>query len=87
MLNLFISIAKGSRQPEKCGEWDRKEASVRLIYIQDHTDVDAAPQAKLRLKRDPPKKPNQEAWQSRERRSPLVLADMGHRLRTNTPPA
>lgn len=57
----------------------RLGAGGGLIYIQDHTDTDAAPQAKLKFREIPPKT-NQEDWQRGKRHSPLILATMGHRL-------
>lgn len=85
MLNLFYKHCQGfpARQPEH-GEWDRKEAPGRrrggLIYIRDHTD--AAPRAKLKLKRNSPQKNQSRGLaEEKKRHSPLVLANMGHRLR------
>lgn len=83
MLNLFHKHCQGfpARQPEH-GEWDRKEAPGRrggLIYIRDHTD--AAPRAKLKLKRNSPQKNQSRGLaEEKKRHSPLVLANMGHRL-------
>lgn len=77
---IFLWALPGvpARQPER-GEWDRKAAPGRwggggLIYIQDHTDTDAAPPAKLKLKRKPPK--NQSRGLGEE--TTAQPADFGH---------
>lgn len=82
---FFISIARGSQpgnQNMENGTGKRRlgGGGGGLIYIRDHTD--AAPRAKLKLKRNCPKKNQSRGLaEEKKRHSPLVLANMGHRLR------
>lgn len=80
---FFISIARGSQpgnQNMENGTGKRRlGGGGGLIYIRDHTD--AAPRAKLKLKRNSPKKNQSRGLaEEKKRHSPLVLANMGHRL-------
>lgn len=77
LLNLFISIARGTSQATRMwrmgqerGAWEGDSFIFKItqtLYL------------KLKLKRNP-QKTNQEDWQRRKQHSPLVLANMGHRL-------
>lgn len=85
MLNLFMSIARGPSQATRTwrmgqerGVWE-EVGWGGLIYIQYHTDTDAAPQAKLKLKRNPHKNQSRGLAEGGKRHSPLILANVGHR--------
>lgn len=74
-----MSIARGPSQATRTWRMGQESSAWEvggggLIYIQDHTDTDAAPPAKLKLKRKPPK--NQSRGLGEE--TTAQPADFGH---------
>lgn len=79
----FYKHCQGSQpgnQNVENGTGKRRLGGGGLIYIQDHTGTDAAPQAKLKFKRNPPKNQSRGLAEGK----PARPADFGQRGTSST---